>query len=494
MKVIVGKTEFTVALDAFIAIFIPKFVEINNSKFWVIISSYSIISVNELFSKCKTKIKDVVDLFHEVFPNDRLVTGLEAKKYPPYNNFKDTDEKIEYGILVNEKVEPYSLIIAIAAGTVRDGITCNFLHLDESQFCTTEDFGSLQSFGASSNPVTMLTGIESQNTNNAQYEMKQFGKELVDRYTIPFPLAYKTINLTHIDRALDALKFFINVKVKKLGLNSTEVATNYMMRSDILNGRFLTKEYMERNNMLTTDIYDHKQPNVAYRCLGVDFASSLDHCAGVITDCYIDEFGEYRYEVRHVRILNPAKERISQDFIAETIATMCKTYEICMILCDTSGTQQPYASALIKAIKRKNINTFVVGFAFSGASNKVEMMSFLESVLVGQQCKLPKIEYKDSDKGFAHLYKELLTLKKDKDTSKSQNLRYYAKLPDTDDAVMALALSVYCVKRVEWMISKNKMIDIEDKSYFPRLNKFKLLSDSPTNTQPIRDSYISGLF
>ena len=132
MKVIVGKTEFTVALDAFIAIFIPKFVEINNSKFWVIISSYSIISVNELFSKCKTKIKDVVDLFHEVFPNDRLVTGLEAKKYPPYNNFKDTDEKIEYGILVNEKVEPYSLIIALAAGTVRDGITCNFLHLGES--------------------------------------------------------------------------------------------------------------------------------------------------------------------------------------------------------------------------------------------------------------------------------------------------------------------------------------------------------------------------
>ena len=105
MKVIVGKTEFTVALDAFIAIFIPKFVEINNSKFWVIISSYSIISVNELFSKCKTKIKDVVDLFHEVFPNDRFVTGLEAKKYPPYDNFKDTLRYVETDEIAWEEME-----------------------------------------------------------------------------------------------------------------------------------------------------------------------------------------------------------------------------------------------------------------------------------------------------------------------------------------------------------------------------------------------------
>jgi len=371
-------------------------------------------------------------------------------------------------------------------------ISANYIHIDEPQYVDSIKGSTLLNFGASSNPVLTLTGIETQDTGNMQFEYKQYGNDMVDRFTIPFPLAYKTINLTHKDRAKDALNFFIN-KVKKLGINSTEILTHFLMRGDILNGKFLTKEYMERNNMLTTDIYDYKQPNVAYRCLGVDFASSLDYCAGVITDCYIDEFGEYYYEVRHVRILNPAKERISQDFIAEKIATMCRTYEIDLIMADTSGTQQPYASALIKAIKRKNINTFVVGFAFSGASNKVEMMSFLESVLVGQQCKLPKIEYKDSDKGFAHLYKELLTLKKDKDTSKSQNLRYYAKLPDTDDAVMALALSVYCVKRVEWMISKNKMIDIEDKSYFPRLNKFKLLSD--IKKVPITvDSYLNGLF
>ena len=40
----------------------------------------------------------------------------------------------------------------------------------------------------------------------------------------------------------------------------------------------------------------------------------------------------------------------------------------------------------------------------------------------------------------------------------------------------------------------NKLIEIGTKKIFPRLNKFKLLSESPTNTQPIRDSYISGLF
>ena len=116
-----GKTEFTVALDSFIMIFIPKFVKIDNAKYWVIISSYSTISVGELFEKFKTKVKAVVDIFHREFPYDTLVTGAEAKKYPPHNNLKDTDEKVEYGLLMDGQVYPYSVCLAIPAGTVRDG-------------------------------------------------------------------------------------------------------------------------------------------------------------------------------------------------------------------------------------------------------------------------------------------------------------------------------------------------------------------------------------
>lgn len=116
-----GKTEFSVALDAFMTIFMPKFVEINNSKFWVIISSYSQNSVDELFAKYKTKVKQVAEIFAKEFPNDVLITGVEAKKYPPHNNLKDTDWKVEYGILVNDVCMPYSVCISVPAGTIRDG-------------------------------------------------------------------------------------------------------------------------------------------------------------------------------------------------------------------------------------------------------------------------------------------------------------------------------------------------------------------------------------
>ena len=102
-------------------IFIPKFVKTENAKYWVIISSYQQTSVDELFEKFKLRIKQVVEIFQREFPEDILVTGAEAKKYPPHNNLKDTQEKVEYGILIDGKVYPYSVCIAIPAGVTRDG-------------------------------------------------------------------------------------------------------------------------------------------------------------------------------------------------------------------------------------------------------------------------------------------------------------------------------------------------------------------------------------
>jgi hypothetical protein len=44
---------------------------------------------------------------------------------------------------------------------------------------------------------------------------------------------------------------------------------------------------------------------------------------------------------------------------------------------------------------------------------------------------------------------------------------------------MALGLSVFGLKHLEFLISKGRMIEIENKSYYPRKNKFKLLSEIP---------------
>ena len=121
MKIFVGKTEFIITLAGFIPVFIPKYVTINNDKFWCIYSSYSDISSTELFTKFKTKVKKTLEIHSELYPYEILVYGQEGKKYPPYTTLDDTKEKMEFKMLVGDRLEPWSVAYNIPAGVIRDG-------------------------------------------------------------------------------------------------------------------------------------------------------------------------------------------------------------------------------------------------------------------------------------------------------------------------------------------------------------------------------------
>jgi len=126
-------------------------------------------------------------------------------------------------------------------------------------------------------------------------------------------------------------------------------------------------------------------------------------------------------------------------------------------------------------VAKIGINTLVAGYQFANRG-KVTLMSYLESTFYSQTCKLPKEDWLKRHKSWKLLYGELLTLRKEK-KDKTETLQFYAKLPDTDDHCMALAMSVYGVKYIELMIAKGDLIKLENKRYVPRLNKFKLLSE-----------------
>ena len=303
------------------------------------------------------------------------------------------------------------------------------------------------------------------------------------------------MKMTHPSRAEKALNFFINKKAKVLGMNSTEVLTHFMMISDTLDGKFMTEDYMIRNNMMESDIFQTRDSLAVHRVMGIDFASASDRTVAVVMDVYESNKNEddYRYEVREVIVLNPNMEKLSQNEIARDISSFCLSYQVDMILCDVTGTQQPYASAVVKALELKGVNTLVCGYNFAGSNKaKVNMMSYLESNLVGQQTKLPKKKYHSTHVGCKILHKELLVLKKEKDKTKSQNTQYYAKYPDHDDSVMALALANYCIVWIKNLMFKGKMIELENKRYVPRLNKFQLLSEIPE--EKMYDSYIDVYF
>ena len=179
--------------------------------------------------------------------------------------------------------------------------------------------------------------------------------------------------------------------------------------------------------------------------------------------------------------------------LASDTAQYCKEYRLDCLMIDSTSSQKVQVQLIYEAIRRLGINTLVIPFDFAGTQSKLMMVSYLESVLFSGRCKIPLEEYKKSYKSYEVFLDEILSLMKVKEEGK-QNIQYRAPKSRTDDHFFSFCLMVYAIPHLKLLISNNKLIEIGTKKIFPRLNKFKLLSDSPTNTQPIRDSYISGLF
>ena len=108
------------------------------------------------------------------------------------------------------------------------------------------------------------------------------------------------------------------------------------------------------------------------------------------------------------------------------------------------------------------------------------MVSYLESVMFSGRCKIPLEEYKASYRPYEIFLEELLSLLKIYENGKS-NIQYRAPKGRTDDHFFSFCLMVYAVPFVKQLISKNKLIEIGTKKIIPKLNKFKLLSDTTDN-------------
>lgn len=475
-----GKTESFTGLDGFIGTFLPRYCNIENDRFWIIISSPLETTCKELMAKVKSKTKKCIELYNLLYPNERLITGIEAKQYAPeFKTYDDNVDKLEIGMLIDEKLYPYSVYYGIVAGTMRDGISANYIHADEPQKIDAESFSTIENFGASSNPVIMLTGITSIETNNVQYKYHSLDIQKKNEFTVPFPVAHNTVKITHKNRA-DAMLSFFDKKVEMYGMNHTEIATHFMQRWDAVQGKFMTEDLMKRNSLLNSDLRVHKVDKALYRVAGVDFASIEDYCTIVILDAFFDAENGYKFETVGVHTLNADKLPISDIQIADRLIEYINTYEIDMMMCDNTANQQNYTEKLYKAIKNSNFNTFLVTLNFS--QKKVQMMSYLENMFWTTKILLPKIEYNKSHLSCGILYNELLTLKKEKKSHK-QNIQYYASKPDTDDHVTALALACYCLKHTEDLIRANTEIRFLGYSYSARMSKFKRGLESSSYNQ-----------
>lgn len=473
-----GKTKIIQEIATFVTIFGNKYADLKNSTGWTtIVASYKELAVKKFFSPIRTNIKKNIKIFNELYPN----TPLSASGI-------DKDNHIEIFMTVKGESVKYSECWALSTQTDADGFSAAALFLDEGSL--TEAFGengfmkSIKPFTNSFAAVTVITGITSTNPSCMQYvaHFDEKSKHCIYNWKDVYEL-----KLLEDEISAERYKKAVLKDINMLGEFSTEVAVNYLMTYEIVDGKFITRDMMIRNKILNSElgIFDK---NSEYIVAGLDLSTVSDRTVLTIGEINFENRGfEQRVETFHTReilVFNINRERLSSEKVAKDVAKYCNTYKIDMLMIDGTGTQGTYIEWIYKELKKQNINTLIIPYNFSGLKNKVILMSNLESMLFSSRCLLPKDELRNKYLEWELLYDELIYLIKDKSKGKNSNTQYYAPSNKTDDAVMSLALATYCYKYVNKLIHERRYIEFGLYKYRPQLNKFeKTKEDLPTQPQ-----------
>lgn len=488
-----GKTFELAFLCAFLFVFGKLYFKSVNEKFWVIIASYrEKDGVDKLFEESHFYLEDMMAHYNKLYPNKPIFTGNfthNDKKY--YVVDKVSSFKTEINIIIDNQVRPYSEMLGITTQVKKDGLSMDFGWLDEGFATSFEEFDrSIDPFRGSTGANLVVSGISSVDSANVQYFVHNNPDSI--KTALIFPLAYNMVKLTHPERASNMRSYFES-KVNSLGIDSTNVQTNFFLNWETLDGKFYTKKLMEKNKNFgeLTTLEDGLS---AYRVGGLDLSTSHDYTVLTVLDVYVfteevyDETNNkyktikrYRNELRVIETYNINKLKLSSEKVAEDTAKFCKTYKIDMLMCDGTGMQETYNEWILKKIKSLGINTLLVDYNFSGQQNKVLLMSNLEDYLFSQRLKLGSEKDLKTDWSWRKLFEEMMYLIREEKSGKS-NIQWNAPSGKgyTDDHVMSLALACYCVPYIEKLISKGKFIEIGNYKYKPKLQKF---GDSPIETK-----------
>lgn len=476
-----GKSYLARKIVGFAPVFLPKFMDIDIEKFWLTLCSYVAKSVSKIFDESKSEIEKAIKLHNEMYPNTPLLEGKDTKKFG--RQFKNKENVMEIGMLVDGDLVPYSIINAISTNVISDGLSSHLMILDEPQYTPYEEFKKTEAFTSKTGGCKLLTGIGSNKADDAQthyYNLKD--SEMVEFNRVPFPVVYGIMKYFDEKEARTMFNEFYSKSESWGGLQSLAVATHYLSRFDSMDGKFMTRRLLKRNKIQNIEYNPNKKPTGKYRVAGVDFASMQDYQTMVIFDVWYDEYEDIysgvkemipHYDLVDVITFNKSKEKLDHEESGNQIAMFCRQYEIDMVNCDGTGTQAPYITMIIKALKRAGINTLVSAYSFAG-NNKQIMMEFLENAFVKSSISLFNEVCEKTHLPYRLLIKEMIDLIKEK-TPNNKNVQY--KAPNgagfSDDHVMAMALAVYTIENIEKMMRAGKYIEIEKLKYIPYLNKFK---------------------
>jgi len=468
LQLITMKTTLMQEIAAFLTLFGNKYADLRNENGWTtIVASYKDVAVKKFFAPVRKKIKRGIKIFNELYPNTKLSYSGKG--------VVDKDNHIELHMENGDETIKYSECWALSTQTSQDGFSAAVLILDEGTL--TEAFGesgffkSLKPFTNSTSSVTACVGITSTQPTCVQYVVHFNEKSKHCIYS--WEDIYK---LRKLEDSIGAEKYKKSVlyDINLLGEYSTEVAVNYLMTYEIIDGKFMTRDMMLKNKLLTTELglFDK---DAKYIVAGLDLSTVSDRTVLTIGEITFEQRGFKEVEVfktREIIVFNMKRERLSSEQVAKDVAKYCNTYKIDMLLIDGTGTQGTYIEWIYKELKNKNINTLIAPYNFSGVRNKVILMSNLEDMLLSSRCLLPKDNLRSLCPEWELLHDELIYLIKDKSNGVNANTQFYAPSNKTDDAVMSLALASYCYSYIEKLVFDRKFIEFGLYKYRAKLNKF----------------------
>ena len=464
--------------------------KLKGNKWRTISVSFKKDSVKKNFLGVRNGIKKAVNFYNEMYGSQyhKLVYGNYTLENGDSKNTTDKDDLLRVDCIVapNRSVE-WSEAYAITANTENDGLSGELVVSDESILINAKQFmRSILPFLSANGGSLICTGIASTDSSCLQYAVHNMDTSIKFIYT--WLDYYRILKVVDPEQA-EVYKASIEVQINACGGHeSTEALTNYYMSWEISEGKFTTRTQLEKNQVYETTIGDINY-NSDFVVGGLDLSIAIDYTVLTISEVYkhmytLERYGMpdlkdgYKHYIKEFITYNLDKQRMDAVVLAKKVAEDCRKYKLDILCIDNTANQGTQVQLIYEEVVKLGINTLILPFNFSGQSNKLSMMGYVESVLFSGRCKIPLEEYKHSHKSYEIFLSELLTLRKIKEEGK-QNVQYKAPKGRTDDHFMSFSMSVYAIPYIQTLIHNRKLIEIGTKKIFPKLNKFKLLSEIP---------------
>lgn len=345
---------------------------------------------------------------------------------------------------------------------------------DESQEIGFEAFNEqIKPFGTRTGGILFAIGTTLSNPDNVLFDMYSDKDITPDRklmYTWEDVYRYKMMVSNDLAEKYERR---VQKEIKKYGLNSDYVQSQYYVSFDIVGSKFMTIEKLRSNNIMRGTYGTDDLVNKPYNFVvaGFDPAVVNDYAALTIGEStlIIDENDadatRIQNKLKSVSILNRDKHRVSIDYLLEYLCENCEKHKIDMLMFDSTAGQEHAVFYLVEKLRERNINTMVIPYSFSG-SNKVAMMQYFEDSLFNQTLILPSEDYRNVIEDYDELLEELCYLQREMSPSGKPTYKAPEGTSFFDDCVMSLALMNYCAY-YSIMFAYKKVIDLGGGVVYP---------------------------